>query len=403
MIAAGLWTGLSGAAQAQQAGIPQQTSTVPAAPVPDALDAAFNEQIVRVPISLKLPDGTQHTGDFVLSVFKPSGAGPFPVIIVNHGRSGQAEKRASFNRSRLLGGLFVRRGFVVLVPTRVGYGPSGHTVDPERSSGNTVANCPAWTFSNAARAITAHIDATLTWARTQPDIDTQRLVLAGTSAGGFGSVVAAGTKPAGLRAVINFAGGVGGAPDKRVGDPCGMADVANKFAAAGARNPVPTLWFYAENDKFWGPGAPRQWHEHYVRAGGKAEFHMFKPVGDDGHEIVSAGVTQWRPLLDTFLTAHGFAPRKLPASVPPASGFAALDDMSGLDGLSTSARKSYPQFLLSDVPRAFAIGPNGAWGWSNSLDAPDAALARCRALAKAACTLYAVNDDVVWPKKPQPR
>ena len=56
------------------------------------------------------------------------------------------------------------------------------------------------------------------------------------------------------------------------------------------------------------------------------------------------------------------------------------------------------EFRLADVTRAFVIGPNGTFYYFGGRpDALPAALARCRELAKAECSPYAVDDAVVWP------
>jgi dienelactone hydrolase len=363
-----------------------------------SLDPRLGERIVHLPITVTRPDGTAYDTTFVLSVFKPPGDGPFPLMIANHGRPGDANKRAQFQRSRMLAGYFVRRGFAVLVPTRVGYGPSGSSVDPERRPDGAERNCDAWTNAPLTNAISAHIDATLDWAKAQSYIDRQRLVLLGGSAGAFGALVAAGQKPAGLMAVINFAGGAGGWPERRPGQPCGATDIANRLADAAKRNSIPTLWFYAENDKFWGAEFPRQWHARYTAAGGKAEFHMFPPigpVGDDGHDLMAPGVELWRPVLDRFLDAHGFAQQPRPIIV--ASGYATLEDVARLPADDDAARASYRKFLASKSPRAFAVGPGAATGWSSGRpDANDRALMLCAEVIKQPCTLYAVDGGVVW-------
>ena len=65
-----------------------------------------------------------------------------------------------------------------------------------------------------------------------------------------------------------------------------------------------------------------------------------------------------------------------------------------------------PTFLLTDVPRAFAIGSNGAQGYQGSngygigngnIDATRAkALQNCAAKGATDCAIYAENLDVVW-------
>jgi dienelactone hydrolase len=368
-----------------------QSSLPPANDPPP--DPEYNETIVHVPIALTPSDGGALRSEFVLTTFRPSGAGPFPTVIINHGRD--SRKRAEFGRSRMLGPFLVRRGFAVLAPTRLGYGVSGAAVDPETVHGQ----CNAWNYQPQASAIRAHIRATIEYAARQPWVDKDNLLLAGGSVGGFGSVMAAGDLPRGLKGVINFSGGTGG----RIHDPavpaCNPKSVGSMMAAAGRKNPVPSIWFYSENDRLWGPRLPREWHTTYLKAGGRAEFHMLPAFGTDGHDMLALteATEHWRPLLDSFLVSIGYAPRKLSADAPAPTGFAALDDVGKVPLVSPRCRELYADFLKKDVQRAFAIGPNGACAYfAGQLGVMAKALARCADTAKAVCRLYAINDDVVW-------
>jgi hypothetical protein len=135
----------------------------------------------------------------------------------------------------------------------------------------------------------------------------------------------------------------------------------------------------------------------YLKAGGTAELLMLPPLGNDGHDIIDPGIKLWRPQVDRFLTTLGFSPRKPPSGAPPPSSFANLEDVGSVPLVNDKGREGYKEFLESDVPRAFAIAANGAWAWvGGNRTALESVLARCGQVAKAACKLYAVNDDVVW-------
>ncbi len=88
-------------------------------------------------------------------------------------------------------------------------------------------------------------------------------------------------------------------------------------------------------------------------------------------------------------------------------GFARLDDEQALPLVSDQGRAAYKDFLAGNKPRAFAIGPNGAIGWSAPLPTATAvglrnfdpvgnAIERCQRQSTGACQLYAVDDRVVW-------
>src|SRR5215468_7511681 len=78
----------------------------------------WNESVMRVPVESASIDVT---------VFKPRGAGPFPIAVLSHGSPRSPGERRADGRQRLVAQAerFVGMGFAVLVPTRRGYGESG--------------------------------------------------------------------------------------------------------------------------------------------------------------------------------------------------------------------------------------------------------------------------------------
>lgn len=360
-------------------------------PAPPELAADLFETVVRWPVTVKLPRGGSRRGDMVLTHFRPPGAGPFPLVIMNHGRS--AENRAQPPRFRYLkvARFWVRRGFAVVVPTRLSYGETGIDPDTEASG-----SCAAKNFQPMLDAGIVQIEAAIAFARTQPWADVSRVLLAGQSVGGFITVAATGRQLPGVIAAINFAGGAGGNPKDRPGQSCGPDRIEAVFAAAGRTARVPALFFYAENDRFWGASWPKAWHAAYVTAGGRAKLVAAPPTGEDGHHFINTGFPVWRREVDRFLGALGFAtPHSEGAPAP--SGFAAIENVEAVPFVKDEVRsKGYPAFLNTDLPRAFAIAGNGAWAYSSGEGATARALERCRGFARRECRLYAVDDAVVW-------
>jgi dienelactone hydrolase len=362
---------------------------------PPQLAADLNETVVRWPVTVRLPRGGSRSGDMVISHFRPPGPGPFPIIIMNHGRNG--ENRATPPRLRFLriARFWVRRGFAVMVPTRLGYGETGIDPDPEASG-----PCAAKNFQPMLDAGIVQVEGVIAFARTQPWADLGRIVLAGQSVGGFITVAAAGRRLPGVIAAINFAGGAGGNPKERPGQPCGADRIEAAFAAAGRTAQVPALFFYAENDRFWGASWPKAWHAAFVAAGGRARLVAAPPSGEDGHHFINTGFRLWRREVDRLLGELGFAaPRS--ADAPAASGFAAIEDAQAVPFVKPEVKdKGYQGFLNADVPRAFAISGNGAWAFASGEEAMARALGRCREFARRECRLYAVDDAVVWTAAP---
>jgi len=298
--------------------------------------------------------------------------------VVSHGRDGLPKQRVEFGRNRMRY-YWLQRGFAVLAPTRIGYGVSGTDIDPESTTGP----CGFMDFAPLASAVTAHIRATVEYAASQPWIDKENLVLAGSSVGGFASIVAGGEGLPGVKALVNFAGGAGGLPQTQPEQPCNPQNVELQLVMSARRGAIPSIWFYAENDRLWGAKLPRAWNRAYTEAGGTAEFHLVPPL-QDGHDVLAFGGEYWRPQLDRFLTSVGFALRKLQPPPPAAD-------------LSRRCLEAYDLFLDQEMPRAFAISPRG--GCAAAVGQPDPiaeSLAQCERANRQPCRLYAVNDRVVW-------
>lgn len=389
-IAAGLIgiAALTGAATAQEAG-PQARPAANVESVPLAAD--INETIVKVNVELKLPDGRPYTGEMIVTHFRPNGPGPFPAVVFSHGRSSVNRHEPARWRVLPVARFWTRRGFAVLVPTRIGYGEQGQAVDPE-----SLGSCSNANYRPTVDAMASQVASAVQFAAAQPWIDPRKIVLAGVSYGGFATIGASARSIPGVIGAINFVGGLGGNPDVRPGAPCQGARITTLAWEAGSKTKTPMLWLYSKNDRYWGEDWPKRWHEAFVLAGGTAEFNQFPPVGEDGHKLMSGGFATWRPVVDAYLSQLGF---KLPAAASqlPASGHARLDEADKIPFLKDKAlTEGYAKFLATDIPRAFVIAPSGAWSWRSGLDAVEVAMSRCQERARTPCSLYAVDDRVVW-------
>jgi pimeloyl-ACP methyl ester carboxylesterase len=251
--------------------------------------AALDESVIRAPVVAGLEQAY-----IDVTVFKPLGAGPFPIVVLSHGSPRSAEDRRREGRQRLAAqsARFLAMGYAVLVPTRRGYGESGG------SWAEAYGTCRDPDYYAAgletARDLRAAVDAVrgTSWA------DTRRVVLAGQSAGGFGSVAAASQKFDGLVAVVNFAGGRGSqGPD----EVCGEARLVEAMGRYGRGSRVPELWIYSANDRFFGPALARRMHEAFVRAGGEAELVEAPALGHDGHGYFARAMDDWSPRVAAFL------------------------------------------------------------------------------------------------------
>lgn len=376
---------------------------VQAQTIGERLAADLREEIHRVPVTVRDLYSRQESGSITVTVFRPAGDGPFPAVLFSHGRA-LGELRASQGRQRfeVQARWLVSMGYVVLVPTRLGYGDTYGAFDPEDSG-----PCPSKRYEPMAVAAADQLQAVLAHAATLPYVDRQRWVAMGQSVGGLSTLSLASRRPAGLLGAVNLAGGSGGDPKDRPDNSCGPEQLETLWRTqAQASGGLPTLWLYWVHDRYWGRDWPARWAKAWQAGGGKADFHHLEPWGSepaDGHSGLGQDMNRWVPLAEAFLRSLGLPHGGVPAR-PPASGFAPLADTARLPVAGANASAStasntetlYRNFLAARKPRAFAIGPNGAVGWASGDWAIGRALGNCQWRRGAACRLYAVDDDVVW-------
>jgi len=350
----------------------------------------LREETRQISVTVKDLYSRQETRQIPVTIFRPKGDGPFPLVIMNHGRA-VTDKRAAqgVQRYEHLSRYLVGKGFVVLLPTRVGYAQTFGDFDPEASG-----DCRSLRVEPMALAASDQVLATLEFAKTLPFVDASRWLVMGQSVGGLAAVATVGRQPAGLIGAVNFSGGVGGNPETQPGNPCGPQQVATAFGSFAKGAKVSMLWLYWQNDLYWGASTPRRWQEAWAAGGGLAEFQSLPPAGQDGHAGVNSDMDHWVPLVDDYLARLGFTK---PGTVtrPPPSAFAKVDEADKLPANQATRDGAFRKFMESKTPRAFALGPNNASGWASGDWAMGRALGFCARRGEP-CKLYAVDDDVVW-------
>lgn len=263
----------------------------------EPLDALLRESVHRIEVTVTDYFGRTETLPLVVTEFRPPDAKPHPLLILNHGRAVDPQKRQSRQRMVKLAEWFVGRGFVVLVPTRIGYGPGVSLLDPEY-----VNACKAVSLERKNIALIRQVNAVHALASTLPEVDASRWVIAGVSLGGYVATTLARHAPPGLAGAINFSGGYGGDPDKKRGNPCGAWAWEKELTRPAAGPTVPVLWLYWQNDYFWGDRQPVAWFNAFVAGGGQGEFLQFQALKDtDGHLGMTKDMLHWADPVDRFL------------------------------------------------------------------------------------------------------
>ena len=276
--------------------------------VTPVINAKLVETIIKVPVKASNAYGKVSEQEAVVTLFYDDAAPkPYPVAIINHGRSVKPDQRATFGRSTSITNArwFASMGFLVVVPTRLGYGVTGG--EDVEDSGECKSKIYHPTFE-AAASQTLQILAAI---RQRPDVLIDHTLILGQSFGGTTAVTLAAKNPAGVQATINFAGGGGGNPEIHPQQPCGSSQLKRMFAHYGETARTPTLWVYTENDQWMGPTYPREWFEAFKEKGGVGEFVQFPPNGKDGHGLFTQAPDIWRPRALEFLRANGYPELKV--------------------------------------------------------------------------------------------
>lgn len=258
---------------------------------------ALNEQIV----TLRIGEGWGST-ELETTIFKPDGGGPFPLVVINHGKAPgnprfQARARFTFAATE-----FVARGYIVALPMRRGFSRSGGAYI--QGGCNTTSNglVQAEDIRDAISVLVK-----------RSDVDAARILVIGQSHGGLSTMALGTMKVPGVRGLINFAGGF--RVDGGVSYCSWEKSMADAFESFARETRLPSLWFYGDNDSYWGKELPKRIHQRYVAAGGKAELISYGAFEDgDAHAMFArrSGVKIWQKPVDTFLRSIG-----MPADVIP--------------------------------------------------------------------------------------
>ena len=315
-------------------------------------------------------------------VVRPDGPGPFPIAVINHGAPRDAARRETMAPLTYVPQAreFARRGWAVLIFMRRGYGASeGEYVE---SSGP----CKKPDYVQSGERSADDIRQAIRYMASRPYADPKRIISVGQSAGGFATVALTADPPPGLVAAISFAGGRGSLAENEVCTPPALIGAFGRF---GKTSRLPTLWVYTENDRYFAPPLAKAFVTAFTQAGGKARFVAAPAFGEDGHNLFSgAGIPQWTPYVDQFLTEQGLAPRKtliaMPKIEPP-------------PGLSERARAAFQEYLAAAPHKAFAVSGDGAFSWRTGRrteeEARAAVLEGCAKFAKTPCRVVYLNES----------
>ena len=235
-------------------------------------------------------------------LWRPKGKGPFPAVLFNHGRGLTPQTEGRVAGITALGHVFVSHGYVFIAVFRRGEDLSA---DQGVFIGDLLERERAAKGDDAAKKLQVgllesdHLEdalAGLTFLRTLPEVDRQRVAVVGHSFGGSLALLVA-ERDRSLRAAANFAGAAGSWE--------GSADLRERLITAVGRVTAPVLFVYAANDFSVAPGKvldaemTRRSKVHRLK-----QFPSFGQTADEAHWFVYLAVAIWEHDVFTFLDEH---------------------------------------------------------------------------------------------------
>lgn len=269
-------------------------------PMVEQARAEVQQFDARIPVWVPEAGSTPaRTAELAGHVYRPRGLGPWGLIVLSHGTpSGKEAREAMTDRYGPQARALAELGYVVVTGLRRGYGASDGPLADRYGS------CDDPDYGHAAQEAARDVAAIMAYGQKLPYVESTHVVLLGKSAGGFASLALAAQQPAGLRGVINFAGGRGSQQQMREKTSvCGEAQLLKTVAGFAATSQVPQLWIYAENDSYFRPPLVRQMAQSYLAAGRKLTLVFVPPSGAEGHQFFdrAANIGQWLPQVREFL------------------------------------------------------------------------------------------------------
>jgi dienelactone hydrolase len=309
-----------------------------------------------------------------------------PVAVITHGKSANLTDMLESKAADYAGPArdLARRGWLSVVVMRRGFGQSDGPMPADLT-------CDSTSFINRFSADAEDLQGALDVVVKRPDVDPDRAIAIGVSAGGAAVMALAARNPKNLKGVINVSGGLAmpACPKDEV--------LVNAFKEFGSSSRVPTLWVYAKNDSLFGPATVERMQSAYLDGGGDVKLVMFDKHGNDGHSLFAdaSGRLKWMMEMDGFLRFHDL----------PTSRRDSVPELMKLLKLADHNRAFLENYLAAPTYKAMAITADGKshatqYGAQSMDIARKAVLEYCQEQFKATepCKIVMENDSWVGPQ-----
>jgi carboxymethylenebutenolidase len=255
--------------------------------LPVFFPAATSAQSPPAPVEVTFSSGSLVLHGFL---YKPEGRGLFPAVLWNHG----SERRPGWLPD--VAPIFLNQGYVFFIPHRRGHGrsPGEYVMDllgrASQSGGSSRGR-------KLVELMDQHLEdqmAALAYLKGLPNVDPQRIVVAGCSFGGIQTVLMA-EKGLGVRAAVDFAGAAQNwqhAPELRA-----------RMIQAVQHSQMPIFFIQAKNDYDVSPS--RDLAAAMEKSGKPHALQILPAFGrseQDAHEFCVHGSEIWATEVFSFLT-----------------------------------------------------------------------------------------------------
>lgn len=229
--------------------------------------------------------------DLEATFYRPPGEGPFPLVVINHGKASGNPRFQARARYPVAARELVQRGYAVVIPMRQGFA---------KSAGSYIGG--GCNVESNGRVQAEDVEATLKQFGERADIDARRVVVFGQSHGGLTTMALGRLNLPNVVGLVNLAGGLRQ-------ENCGAWEqtLASAMGNYAKGTSVPSLWFYGDNDSYFSPAVWQEMYARYVANGGRARLVAFGPFGTDSHRLFgsASGVRIWLPEVEKFFRELG--------------------------------------------------------------------------------------------------
>lgn len=253
----------------------------------DHAEIAWHEEV----LTYEVPSGGPR---IEMTLLRPDGEGPFPVVVFNHGDIEMDSVYIRFKqrfRDMVVAKEFLTQGIAVAFPARRGIGMSEGLY---QGSASRFDGDPLYSARRHAMDILPAFDVL----KHHPAIDASRMLVSGQSAGGYSTMYIASQNIPGVIGAINFSGGR--TDNWGNGASYLITTMINGFEEAGKTTNAPMLWIFAEQDSRYPVATINACYDAFTRAGGKATLFISPAIGHDGHYVFHYP-DYWRDKLRTYL------------------------------------------------------------------------------------------------------